>query len=344
MGIKDLSKVIGDHAANAVLEKEIKSYFGRVVAIDASMSLYQFLIAIRSEGDSLTNAEGEATSHLSGFFYRTIRMVNNGIKPLYVFDGKPPTMKGGELAKRTERRKEAQAKLETATEEGDAEEMEKFSRRLVHVTREHAKQCQELLEYMGMPYIVAPCEAEAQCAELVKGGIAYATATEDMDALTFGTNVLLRHMTFSEARKMPIKEIHLDKVLEGLELSTDQFVDLCILLGCDYTDKIGGIGPKRAITLIQDHKTIEGVLEAIAKEKKASKYTIPDDWKYDEARLLFKEPDVTKAEELKDKIEWKAPDIDKLIEYMCLKNGFDEKRIRGGAEKLIKAKKEPNIG
>ena len=75
----------------------------------------------------------------------------------------------------------------------------------------------------------------------------YAVGTEDMDALTFGTTVLLRHLTFSEARKMPIKEFHLDKVLEGMELSMDQFVDLCILLGCDYCEKIRGMGPKSAL-------------------------------------------------------------------------------------------------
>lgn len=75
---------------------------------------------------------------------------------------------------------------------------------------------------MGIPYIDAPCEAEAQCAAMVKAGKIYATATEDMDALTFGSNILLRHMTFSEARKMPIQEIHLDKVLAELELNQNE--------------------------------------------------------------------------------------------------------------------------
>ncbi len=71
-------------------------------------------------------------------------------------------------------------------------------------------------------YFQAPCEAEAQCAVLAKTGKVYATATEDMDALTFGTKILLRHMTFSEAKKMPIKEFHLEKVLEELKLSYDE--------------------------------------------------------------------------------------------------------------------------
>lgn len=56
----------------------------------------------------------------------------------------------------------------------------------------------------------------------MKAGKVFATATEDMDALTFGSNVLLRHLTFSEARKMPIQEIHLDKVLDGFNFDQKQ--------------------------------------------------------------------------------------------------------------------------
>lgn len=186
------------------------------------MCLYQFLIAVRSDGAQLTTVDGEPTSHLMGMFYRTIRMLEHGIKPVYVFDGKPPDLKSGELAKRAERREEAQKALEKAEEAGNAEEVEKFNRRLVRVTKEHAREAQELLKLMGVPYVEAPCEAEAQCAALVKAGKVYGTATEDMDALTFGSNVLLRHLTFSEARKMPVKEFSYEKVLQGFELTSTE--------------------------------------------------------------------------------------------------------------------------
>jgi len=96
MGIKGLTALISQHAPNAIKEHEIKTLFGRKVAIDASMSIYQFLIAVRQkDGEMLTNDAGETTSHLMGFFYRTIRIVENGIKPAYVFDGKPPELKKG---------------------------------------------------------------------------------------------------------------------------------------------------------------------------------------------------------------------------------------------------------
>lgn len=134
-----------------------------------------------------------------------------------------------------------------------------------------------------------------------------------MDALTFGSTVLLRHMTFSEARKMPIQEIHLDKVLSELELTQTevctiykvkltpklivfnyfQFIDLCILLGCDYCDSIRGIGPKRAIELIKKHRNLEAIIESLD-----SKYTVPEGWIYKEARELFVTPEVHDPESL----------------------------------------------
>jgi flap endonuclease-1 len=332
MGIHGLSKVIGDYAPSAVKENEIKNYFGRKVAIDASMSIYQFLIAVRQDGSTLTNAEGETTSHLMGMFYRTIRMIENGIKPVYVFDGKPPEMKSGELAKRQERREEAQKSLEQAEAAEEPENVEKFQKRLVKVTKQHNDECKTLLRLMGVPYIEAPCEAEAQCAALVKAGKVYAVGTEDMDALTFGSTVLLRHLTFSEARKMPIKEFYLDRVLRDLELSYDQFIDLCILLGCDYCDSIRGIGPKRAMELIRQHKTIEAVVKSLDPKK----YPVPENWPYEEARRLFKNPDVSDPESLE--IKWLEPDVEELVKFMVTDKGFNEERIRNGAKKLEKSR------
>ncbi|XP_070575366.1 flap endonuclease 1-like [Ptychodera flava] len=298
MGIHQLAKLIADNAPSGAKENEIKNYFGRKVAVDASMSIYQFLIAVRQDGSVLQNEDGETTSHLMGMFYRTIRMVDNGIKPVYVFDGKPPEMKSGELTKRKERREEAEKALAKAEEAGETEEVHKFQRRLVKVTPRHNEECKELLKLMGIPYIDAPCEAEAQCAELVKAGKVYATATEDMDSLTFGSNVVIRHLTFSEARKMPIQEYHLSRIESELGLSHDEFIDLCILLGCDYCDSIRGIGPKRAVDLIKQHKTIEEVVKNLDPKK----YPLPENWMYKEARNLFQNPEVNPGKDME--IKW----------------------------------------
>lgn len=186
------------------------------------MSIYSFMIAVRSEGQQLMSDTGETTSHLMGMFYRTLRMVDNGIKPLYVFDGAPPKLKSGELAKRSARKSEATEAHEEAKETGTAEDVEKFSRRTVRVTREHNAECKKLMKLMGVPYIDAPTEAEAQCAALARAGKVYAAASEDMDTLCFETPILLRHLTFAEQRKEPIQEIHLNRALEGLGMDRNQ--------------------------------------------------------------------------------------------------------------------------
>ncbi|XP_058830733.1 flap endonuclease 1 [Topomyia yanbarensis] len=338
MGIKGLSQLIADVAPFAVKEGEIKNFFGRKVAIDASMCLYQFLIAVRAEGAQLTSVDGETTSHLMGTFYRTIRLLENGIKPVYVFDGKPPDLKSGELNKRAEKREEAQKALDKATEAGATEDIDKFNRRLVKVTKQHSNEAKELLKLMGVPYVDAPCEAEAQCAALVKGGKVYATATEDMDALTFGSSILLRHLTFSEARKMPVQEFNYEKLLSGFELNRDEFIDLCILLGCDYCDSIRGIGPKKAIELINKYRSIEKILENID----TTKYIVPENWNYQQARQLFKEPDVADPESLE--LKWVEPDEEGLVKYLCGDRQFNEDRIRAGAKKILKTKSTATQG
>ncbi|PFH56589.1 hypothetical protein XA68_16281 [Ophiocordyceps unilateralis] len=335
MGIKQLFQIIKEEAPDAVKEGEIKNHFGRKVAIDASMSIYSFLIAVRSEGQQLMNDSGETTSHLMGMFYRTLRMIDNGIKPLYVFDGAPPKLKSGELAKRFQRKQEATDGLEEAKETGTAEEVEKFSRRTVRVTREHNAECQRLLKLMGVPFIVAPTEAEAQCAVLARAGKVYAAASEDMDTLCFDTPILLRHLTFSEQRKEPIQEIRLDKVLEGLKMEKKQFVDLCILLGCDYLDPIPKIGPTTALKLIRDHGSLEKVVEAIENDSK-KKYTLPTDWPFQDARHLFFEPDVRKADDPLCDFKWDKPDTEGLVDFLVKDKGFSEDRVRGGAARLEK--------
>ncbi|KAH9980029.1 PIN domain-like protein [Lactifluus volemus] len=351
MGIKGLTALISEHAPKAIREHDIKNLFGRKVAIDASMSIYQFLIAVRQrDGEMLMNDAGETTSHLMGLFYRTIRIVENGIKPAYVFDGKPPELKAGVLAKRFERREEAKAEGEEAKETGTTEDVERLSRRTVKVTREHNEECRKLLKLMGIPVVIAPSEAEAQCAELARGGKVYAAGSEDMDTLTFNTPILYRHLTFSEAKKEPINEINLKLALEGLEMEMSQFIDLCILLGCDYLEPIKGIGPKSALKLVREHGGLKGVVEHL-RERQAEKeeaeadkedgkkrkggVQVPAEWPWEEAKKIFEQPDVTPADQIE--LEWEPPNIEGLVDFLVKDKGFNEERVRKGAEKLGKS-------
>jgi len=286
MGIKGLMPLIQEFAPGAVRELQgPEAYTGRIVAIDASMSLYQFLIAIRGHGREggpatvLTNSEGEQTSHIQGMFNRTIKLLESGVKPVYVFDGRPPEAKDGELAKRQAKRKEAEEKLKKAQQEGNTEDIEKYSGMLTKVSRKDCEDVKALLRMMGVPVVEAPCEAEAQCGELVKGGKAHAVGTEDMDALTFGATRQLRNLTFTKKGKdsdKKILEITHSRVLEGLELTNSQFVDFCILCGCDYSGTIRGVGPKTALKLIKEHGSIEEILRKGLKAK--DRANVPANW------------------------------------------------------------------
>lgn len=329
MGIHGLAKLLGDEAPNSMKEDVIKNYFGRVIAIDASMSLYSFLVAVRMDGATmLTNEAGETTSHLQGMFQRTVRLIENRVKPIYVFDGKPPTLKSGELARRSKKRAEAAEEEKAAVEEGNKETVEKLAKQSVRVTRQHNDECKKLLRLMGVPVVEAPGEAEAQCAALVKAGKAYATGTEDMDALTFGSPVMVRHLTFSEARKLPIVEITLARVLEGLKLSMAQFVDLCILCGCDYCDRIKGIGEKRAFELITKYGSLEKVLENLDKEK----HPVPPNFPFEDIREIFRAPAVADPATLE--LKWDEPDEAGLKAFLVGEKGFSEERVVRAVEKL----------
>lgn len=333
MGIKQLAKLVADVAPEAIKDQEIASYFGRRIAIDASTSLYQFLVAIRMRSDLMVNDSGETTSHLIGFFHRTNKLLENGIKPIYVFDGKPPEMKSGELEKRSERRKEAQESLDKAVEAGNEEDITKFNKRVVRVTQKHNDECKRLLKLMGLPVIEAPCEAEAQCAQLCKDGKVHAVATEDMDALTFAAPRLIRHLSSGSGETT--QEYNLEKVIKGFELeSHDEFIDLCILMGCDYCDSIRGIGGKKGLDLIKKHKTIEKIVENLP-----NKDSVPQDWPLDEVRKLFKEPDVIKSDSITED-DLKIRDIDEegMVKFLCTENNFDEKRVRSAIQRCKAAK------
>ncbi|KAK9055928.1 hypothetical protein SSX86_027015 [Deinandra increscens subsp. villosa] len=316
-------------------EQKFESYFGRKIAIDASMSIYQFLIVVgRSGTEMLTNEAGEVTSHLIGMFNRTIRLLESGLKPVYVFDGAPPDLKKQELAKRYSRREDATAGLDEAIKSGNKEDIEKFSKRTVKVTRQHNEDCKKLLRLMGVPVIEAPSEAEAQCSALCKSDKVYAVASEDMDSLTFGATKFLRHLMDPSSKKIPVMEFDVSKVLEELNLTMDQFIDLCILCGCDYCDSIRGIGGQTALKLIRQHGSIESILENINRDR----YQIPEDWPYQEARRLFKEPLVCNDDDEQLQLKWTAPDEEGLINFLVTENGFNSDRVTKAIEK-IKASK-----
>ena len=328
MGILGLKKLIANVAPHAINQCKIGDYTGFKVAIDISTSLHQFLYASSAQATTVSYLNEGSKAHLNGTFYRTIRMVHNKILPIYVFDGKAPDMKLKEIQKRGQRRVELQTSLQKAIEDGNEQEVIKLNSRLVNVHDYHINDCKALLELMGIPYVQAPCEAEAQCAHLVKTGKADAVGAEDMDTLAFGCKLLLRDFVTSESRKIPVKAFQLKTILDAFQMNEDQFIDLCILLGCDYCETIYGIGPKRGIKLVQEHKSIERILEVIDKKK----YIVPENWAYQGARSQFKNPKVVDVDDVR--LHQANPDFDGLLSFMVNENGFSETSILSALEKL----------
>ncbi|CAL9073815.1 unnamed protein product [Musa textilis] len=308
---KGLTKLLSDNAPNAIKEQRFENYSGRKIAIDASMSIYQFLVVVGRNGmETLTNEAGEVTSHLQGMFNRTIRLMEAGIMPVYVFDGQPPELKKQELAKRNLKREDAIRDLTVAVEVGDKEGIRKFSKKTVKVTKRHNEDCKRLLRLMGIPVIEV-----------------YAVASEDMDSLTFGAPRFVRHLMDPSSRKIPVLEFEVSKILEELKLSMDQFIDLCILSGCDYCNSIKGIGGQTALKLIHWHGCLENILQNINKER----YHIPEDWPYKKVRQLFREPNV--SSEIPD-LRWTAPDEEGLVNFLVNENSFNNKRVAKAIEKI----------
>lgn len=346
MGIKGLMKLIGDYSPEAVIEKDLSDYFSRKIAIDGNVALYSFLAAVRSNEANqglvyLTDDQGLTTSHLLGVWSRCLKFLKRDIVPIFVFDGGAPDLKSTEIDARKKSKEIASQKYELAKARGDVEEMTKQSKRNIRVSSDIIEESMKLLELMGIPYIKAPCEAEAQCAELVKGGLVYAVGSEDMDTLTCGGSILLRNLNYSESvsKSKPVKEIHLSKVLEGLELNMNQFVDLCILCGCDYSEKIRGIGPVRALNLIKKYGSIEEILDNIDKDR----YKVPEDFPYLKIREYFLNPEARPASSFKkNDLCLRNPDCKGILEFLVEDKGFSLTRVESGLKILESKYKEPS--
>lgn len=327
MGIHKLTELLKDKAPKSIRNRDIGKYRGWKVAIDASMILYQSLVSIRYGIDSLKNKEGESTAHIYGIFYKTINLLEKEIVPVYIFDGTPPDLKENTLIERRMRKEAAEDALEAAETE---EDKIKHAKRTVRATKYHVESAQTLLKAMGIPYETAPNEAEAYCAFLNREGVVDGIVSEDMDSLAFGGKVLLRNFFQSVMKKtIPVMEISLDLIHKITGLEHSEFIDLCILLGCDYCKRPKGIGPKKAYEVIQECRSIEKALEI-------GRITEPNDnWAYREAREIF-----SKDYELARKAFALSPaNNEEITKFLIEENGFDQKKVENGIARLEAQKK-----
>ena len=227
------------------------------------------------------------------------------------------------------------------------EKAKQMAGRNIRVSKEMMEDAKKLVKMMGCAVVEAPCEDEAKAAKLCQMNLCFGTATEDMDALTFGTTYQLRGFN---SKKEPICQIELAEVLKGFEMNMEEFIDLCILCGCDYTHTIGGLGQAGAFKFVTEHKTIENVLDEVAKmneaaldKEKNAKYRVPDNFLYNESRNLFKNPEVIDDEAvLKKMIVFGPPEEEKLKEWLMNEKSFNETKIVNGIERLKKSQHKKN--
>jgi len=257
-------------------EIEIKDLKGKTVAIDAFNTLYQFLTTIRQpDGTPLQDKNGNITSHLSGLFYRNINLLQQGIKPVYVFDGKPPELKNKEIERRKQIKEAAKEKYTEAKRVNDQGSMRKYSSQFVKMTDEIIEESKELLNALGIPTIMAPSEGEAEAAYLAKTNKVWAAASQDYDALLCGTPILIRNLTLARKRKsssgiyIDVKPemIELKYVLNKLNIDLDQLICLAIMVGTDFNPGgIKGIGQKRALEIAQRYSSPVEIFRSIEKK------------------------------------------------------------------------------
>ncbi|MCL5008099.1 MAG: flap endonuclease-1 [Candidatus Marsarchaeota archaeon] len=330
----DLSKL-------AVRNKiDIEELRGKTVAIDAFNVLYQFISIIRQpDGTPLHDSHGNVTSHLSGIFYRTAEIIEKGIRPVYVFDGIPSKLKERTINARIRRREQAYADWQRAVSEGNIEAAKSFAEQSSRVDRRIVESAKELLGYMGVPYISAPSEGEAQASYMCREGVVYAAGSQDYDTLLFGSKVVIRNLTLSGRRKLPRKNVYvnvstervdLEETLRALGIDQKRLIWIGMMLGTDFNTGIKGIGPKTALKIVKTVNSIEE-LESYLKERHDAVF----DTDVREVEDLFLNPEITEitSRDLESLFNIK-PDVGKIVEFMCDRHDFGRDRIERFANEL----------
>ena len=303
---------------------------GRRVAVDGNGDLHQFLAVIRSRDGTPLQHGGRTTSHLVGLFYRTTRLLGeHAIEPAYVFDGQPPELKRAEIARRREVRARFEVEAAEARAAGDLSRAFAKSTMTSRLTREMIAEARELLDLLGVPVVQAPGEGEAQAAFMAARGDAWAAASKDYDALLFGAPRLLRFLGISGREFLPSKGafrpllpevIAADQLLGHLGLSREQLVDLALLVGTDFNDGVKGIGPKKALRLLQAFGRLEDVPEDIRAQ-------VPG---LSALREIYMAPPVSVDYVLR----FKEPDEPGLFRFLCDERGFSRDRVRAAIGRM----------
>jgi flap endonuclease-1 len=314
----------------------LSSLRGKTLAVDGNGELYQFLALIRlRDGTPLQDSRGRVTSHLNGLFYRVTRLIaDHGVGFVFVFDGKPPALKAREVAKRRAIRDRYQQEFAAAVARGDHAEAYSKATMTSRLTREMVDEAGELLRLLGIPTLTAPSEGEAQAAHMAasSGGV-WAAASKDYDALLFGAPRLVRFLTISGKEFLPRQgtfrpiepeTIELAALLTALQIDREGLVDLAMLVGTDFNAGVRGIGPKKALKLVQTFRRIE----QMPAETRAA---LGDPAVLDEVRRIYLDPDVTDQFDVRSR----EPDVDGIVSFLCEEREFSRERVIAALERAF---------
>jgi flap endonuclease-1 len=311
MGIKNLNVLFKKYVKNGISVQNLDTLSDKIIAIDLSIYLYKFQYG--------------GGNYLKKFLDQIINFWKYGITPVYIFDGIPPTEKSETLQKRKITKKKTendmnsladiivqqknlfqkkQIELRFSSDEEKTEELsvelseikdnlkkhetalKKKQKSYINITINDINNCKKLFNILGIKYIVSNSEADILCCELLKSKVVDYCMSEDMDFLTHGCNKLLKNYDY---KTNTIQIYQLDKILEELNITFENFVDVCILCGCDYTNKINGIGPINALKYIKKYNCIENIIENLinGNTKGKNKFKIIDDFNFLRARQIF---------------------------------------------------------
>ena len=315
---------------------------GKSFAIDASIEIHQFLALVRKRDGSLfTDSHGRVTSHLIGLLTRTSRlMADFDMKPVFVFDGKPNQLKRRTIEMRREARKKAEVEYVEAVSKKDYAKAWSKAVMTGRVTGSVLDDSKRLLTLMGIPWLEALEDAEAQASYMAARGDVWAVGSKDYDCLLYGAPILARYLTLTGREWLPAQQrsrplipelIKLSENLTLLGITREQLVNIAILVGTDFNQGVKGVGPKKALKLVQDYGSIEQMPKEIR-----SKLT--ED--LNDVRQVFLKPRVVEKYVLKRS----SPDRDGLVKFLSEERGFNKERVERLTERLIRRGEKTDAG
>ena len=327
MGIKGLTQLVKKNSPDSIEHIGLYKMKDKRIAIDTSIFLYKSLMNVRSKGDYLRNNEGKVVSHIQGLYYKTNQLLTLGITPIYIFDGKPPEEKNDCIKERNKKASECKEKMDNTE---NLEEKKALEKGTIRIKKEYIDDLKHMFGLMGVSYIHADGEAEAYASELCRLGFVDAVMTEDMDTLSYGCPLLFRTCIDKSIKRPDIVTVfNFEKILEDFKMNHDEFIDMCILCGCDYCPTIPKVGPVRAMKYIHKYSNIENLINS------DEKIIIPEEFKnkYVASRGLFKVFD-GKIDLENLPISKTKYDPDGIYKYLVNSCNMNVKRVQNSLQKF----------